>query len=51
MLAATDAICVSPLRKVEKTHGIKCRPQAVNARRLPNLLLCRATGALVEFAG
>jgi hypothetical protein len=51
MFAATDTIWVNPLRKVEKTHGIKRRPQAANARRFPGLLLRRATGALGEFAG
>jgi hypothetical protein len=44
MVAATDAICVNPLRRAEKKHGIKRRPQM--AERFPGVLR-RAAGALV----
>jgi hypothetical protein len=43
-VAATDAICVSPIRKAEKKHGIKRRAQM--AERFPGVLR-RAAGALV----
>jgi hypothetical protein len=43
---------VNPLRKAEKKHGIKRRPQTVDADRLPGVLLDRAVGALaITVAG
>jgi hypothetical protein len=47
MVAAADARRVNPLRKEEKKHGIKRRPQTVDAERLPGVPLDRAVGALV----